>query len=303
MIHKHTYKDFTWIDLESPDTQEVRKVMTEFDISPHIADELLVPSMKPHVDVRDKYMYLVLHFPALRRTHEAQEQEVDFIIGDKFLITTRYESIDTFHSFEKIFDVNATLEKDHLGDSAMEIFLTLTKRLYRSVEHEIDQVRNDLEDFEKEIFEGREREMVIALSRTGRDILNLKQSLDPHQDVWKSLDNAIIEFAGDDYKHRVRNIEDVYYRARKHVTRLWQTLTELRETNNSLLSTKQNEVMKIFTILAFVTFPLSLIASIFGMNTQQIPIVGSNNDFWIVMGLMAFATLLMFVYFRRKKWL
>lgn len=303
MIHRHQYKEFTWIDLESPEAEEIHKIMEEFKIDPHIANELLMPTMKPHVDVRENYMYLVLHFPALRRTHESAEQEVDFIVGDKYLITTRYEAIDTFHKFEKVFDVNATLQNDLLGESATDVFLTLVKRLYRSAEHEIDQVRDDLEDIEREIFEGREREMVLSLSRVGRDILNLKQSLDPHQEVWKSLETVVADFAGVKYKRRVRAVQDIYYRALKHVTRLWQTLNELRETNNSLLSTKQNEVMKIFTILAFVTFPLSLIASIFGMNTKNIPIVGSEYDFWVVMGLMAFATSLMFLYFKRKGWL
>ena len=61
--------------------------------------------------------------------------------------------------------------------------------------------------------------------------------------------------------------------------------------------------MKILTIMAFVTFPLSLIAAIFGMNTVYIPIIGTPGDFWIVMGIMGFATFLMFLYFKRKKWI
>ncbi len=303
MIHEHVYKDFIWIDLESPTVQEIRKIVERFDINPNVADELLIPSLKPHADIHDDYMYFVFHFPALRRIHQSQEQEVDFIIGHKYLITARYEHIDAFHNFEKVFDVNATLQKDNLGDNAVDIFLLLIKRLYRSVENEIDQVRDDLEDIENEIFEGRERQMVVALSNIGRDILNLKQSLDPHQDLWKSLNSIIIEFAGKDYKGRLRNVEDIYYRVRKHITRLWQTLSELRETNNSLLSSKQNEVMKIFTILAFVPFPLSIIASIFGMNTTDIPIVGPINDFWFVILIMILATGVMFLYFKHKKWL
>ncbi len=303
MIHRHSYKEFTWIDLESPRSEEVRKIMDEFNITPHVANELLLPSMKPHVDVHDDYLYLVLHFPARKHTHQSQEQEVDFIIGNRFLITVRYEQIDTFHKFEKVFDINAELDNSNLEEDAISVFLSLTRKMYRSVEHEIDQIRDDLEDIEEDIFEGHEREMVISLSRVGRDILNFKQALDPHQEVLKSLEVVAPEFAGAGYKKKVRALEDVYYRALKHVTRLWQTLTELRETNNSLLSTKQNEVMKIFTILAFVTFPLSLIASVFGMNTKNIPIVGFVYDFWIVMAIMGFATFLMFLYFRHKGWL
>ena len=303
MINKHKYKNFTWVDLESPEHDEVRKIADEFSILPYTANDLLMPTLKPHVDVHSDYMYLVLHFPARKRTHLSDEQEVDFIIGKDFLITAHYETIDTFHKFAKIFDVNAELEHDHIGSSGIDIFLILARHLYKSIENEIDQVHDDLEDIEEQIFEGHEKEMVVALSNVGRDILNFKEALDSHQDVLKSLLVTAPEFSGDEYKYKVRALEDVYYRVLKHVTRLWQTLTELRETNNSLLSTKQNEVMKIFTILAFVTFPLSLIAGIFGMNTKYIPLVGLPHDFWIVVGVMLFATILMAIYFKKKDWM
>jgi magnesium transporter len=119
----------------------------------------------------------------------------------------------------------------------------------------------------------------------------------------RSLSTLIEEFSSHEQKVKLNTIENLYYKLRKHTTQLWQSLSELRETNNSLLSTKQNEVMKIFTILAFVTFPLSLVASIFGMNTKYIPIVGHQYDFWIVMGMMTFATILMFIYFKYKRWI
>ena len=77
----------------------------------------------------------------------------------------------------------------------------------------------------------------------------------------------------------------------------------LRETNNSLLTTKQNEVMKVFTIMAFVIFPLSLVAGIFGMNTAYIPIVGLPGDFWMVMGIMVVLGVLFLSFFMYKKWL
>jgi magnesium transporter len=81
-----------------------------------------------------------------------------------------------------------------------------------------------------------------------------------------------------------------------------ESLHELRETNNSLLTTKQNETMKVFTILAFVTLPLSLIASIFEMNTRYTPIIGLPFDFWIIIGGMAVMSIAMFSFFKFKKW-
>jgi magnesium transporter len=61
--------------------------------------------------------------------------------------------------------------------------------------------------------------------------------------------------------------------------------------------------MQIFTILAFITLPLTLITGIFGMNTDHTPIVGVPGDFWIVIGIMAVLGSSFFIYFKRKGWL
>ncbi len=303
MLHRHEYKDLVWVDLESPSLDEINSIAGEFGINSLVADELLASTLKPRTERYAHFLYLILHFPNLHHTHSGPEQEVDFLIGHDFVITVRYEPIEAFVEFRKIFEVNATLGENTFTENPFDIFLLLTKRLYRSVEVEIDEVNDSLEHIERGIFAGKEKEMVVALSRAGREILTLKQALDPHQDVLNSLQNHVSDFAGEDYVARVRAVQNMYFRARKHITRIWQNMTELRETNNSLLTTKQNEVMKIFTILAFVTFPLSLFASIFGMNTLYTPFVGDPYDFWYVIGIMGTATLIMFFFFRHKKWL
>ncbi|MAZ67653.1 hypothetical protein CL652_02715 [bacterium] len=306
MLHRHEYKDLVWVDLESPTVDEIRSIVEEFGIDTMVADELLSPTLRPHTERYGDYLYLVLHFPTLRKnkaTAVVPEQEVDFIIGKNFIVTTRYEELASFVEFRKVFEVNAALAENHFPDNSFDIFLLLAKRLYRTVDVEIDEVRETLESIEAAIFNGQEKEMVVSLSRAGRDILNLKQALDPHQDVLSSLVALTAEFTGTEYVSRVRAIESMYYRSRKHITSIWQTLSELRETNNSLLSTKQNEVMKTLTIMAFVTFPLMLISSVFGMNTKILPIVGRDNDFWIIIGIMFIATFGMFYYFRHKHWL
>ncbi len=300
MITRHKYKDLIWVDMLSPTNDELEEVRDELGLSRFTKYELSSPSLKPRVDnSNSSYLYLVLHFPV--HTHKIQqpEQEVDFVIGKNFLLTVRYDDI---HAFDTFYKALKTLP-DEEAFLPINLFIALTQKMYKSVESNIDKVSDELEIIEKEIFRGHEKEMVRALSEVGRDILNLKHALDPHQDVWNSLEKVIVDFAGEEYKYKVRNLEDTYYRARKHITHLWQTLSELRETNNSLLSTNQNEVMKIFTILAFVTFPLSLIASIFGMNTKHIPIIGHNYDFWIVMFLMFLSTVMMYAYFKYKKWI
>ena len=301
MLERRDYKNFSWIHLSDPRPNEVHTLVEEFGIHLGIAEELLVPSAKPHAEIYGEHMYLVLHFPALRRAHQSQEQEIDFVIGKNVLVTAHYEHIDTLHKFEKTLALQ-TLHQAQFEHS-FDMFMTVLKRLYRSVEHESEAVHDVLEAIERDMFLGEEKEMVLVLSKVARDILNLRQAIEPHQEILHSVHSEIERLAPPGYASRVRNIENLWHRVNRRVVRLHQTMKELRETNNSLLNTKQNEIMKVLTIMAFVTYPLTLLASLFGMNTEHTPFVGSPHDFWIVLGFMMIFASIMFVYFKNKGWL
>jgi magnesium transporter len=121
--------------------------------------------------------------------------------------------------------------------------------------------------------------------------------------VLNSLEIAGTKFFNGMFTHHLKRVSGEQYRIHSLIESLQETMRDLRETNNSLLSTKQNEAMKVLTIMAFVTFPLSLVASIFGMNTVFLPFVGQKYDFWMVMGIMAALTISFFIFFKRNKWL
>jgi len=303
MLARYRYKNLTWIDLESPTREEVQQVMDEFSIEPLIAEELLLPSSKSRTEARDAYLYLVLHFPALRHTHKSREQELDFIIGREFLITTRYDTIDPLHKFSKIFEVNSILDKGNIGEHAGFLFAYMVKKLYKSIEHELEFLRHNLSTIEEHIFSGEEVGMVSAISRTARDLLNLRQTIEPHRDILHSFEETGARFFGDEFSPYLRALSNEYFRIHNHVMRLTETLHELRETNNSLLTTKQNETMRVLTIMALLTFPLSLFVAILSTDTIHNPIRGLPYDFWVIVVLVVLMGAAMLAYFKHKKWL
>lgn len=305
MITRYQHKNVTWVDLESPTNDEVREIMEEYDLHPSVAEELLLPSVKPRVELhQDSFIYLILHFPAFKHSYTSQQnQEVDFVIGKDFLITTRYDTIDPLHKFSKVFEVDSILDKNDIGEHAGAVFFYMIKKLYGSIEHELEYVSDTLDEIENNIFEGKEREMVLELSKVSRELLNFKQALLMHRETLESFEKVAPSFFGDDFVYQTRSIVGEYYRMQSTIAAHLDSVVELRETNNSLITTKQNEIMKILTIMAFVTFPLSLFASIFGMNTQTLPLTGYPGDFWVIIGIMIAATVFFFAFFKYKKWL
>lgn len=304
MIHRYTYQSLTWIDLESPEPAEVRGIMEEFGIDPLTAEELLATTLRPRIDVRDGYFYLVLHFPALKHTHASgTDQEIDFVVGKDWMITTHYDSVDPLHTFSRIFEANSMIGSNVSWSHAGDMFFHMATTLYDSVNHELEHLEDRLEQVEEAVFDGHEKEMVLSLSMIGRDLLDFKQVLGPHKTMLDSLFTATDPLFGAPFSQKVRAIIGEYYRIWNAVETHAASLHELRETNNSLLTTKQNETIKTFTILAFATLPMTLVASVFGMNTQHAPFVGRPDDFWIVLAIMVILAMVCLLYFKHKHWL
>ncbi len=303
MIARHNHNGITWIDLQSPTPQEIADIAVEFDLNHETAEELLLPSLKPRIDVSEKWVYLILHFPALRHGKKTKEQEVDFVVGEKFIITTHYDAVDPLHKFSKIFETNSVLDREHLGDHAGFLLYYMLKNLYKAIDHEGEYIRKELSDIEEHIFAGREVEMVEAISRSARDLLNVRQTIEPHREVLHDLENNGGSFFGKDFVPYLKGMSNEYYRVHNHIMRNTESLHELRETNNSLLTTKQNETLRVLSGMALLTFPLALVVAISDFHGSGNPFTKVENGFWYLLGLVCLGAATLIWFFARKKWL
>jgi magnesium transporter len=303
MLTRYQERDLTWVDMVAPAPEEVRALMKEFDIAPDVAQELLSASYKSKVERQGDAVYVILHFPTLRsKLNRRPEAEMDFIIGKKFLITARYENIDPLHAFARAFEAGSLLGRTHAAHGG-HLFASMAQNLYRSLVGECDLMRDRLEDIETRIFKGDERRMVFELSHVARALHDFSRALGPHKEMLSSLEPVAARLWGQEFSYYLREVEGARGRVEHELMSLRDSFNELRATNDSLLNTKQNEIMKTLTVLAFVFLPLSFIASLFGMNTVHDPVVGRAFDFWIVLsGMVAIATGC-FIYFRHKEWL
>lgn len=306
MIQKYTYRRLTWIDLEAPTSDEVAKVINDYHLHPLVGEELLNKSLKPKVDFYDDYIYLILHIPVRTKVNDhyvVTDKEVDFVIGKEFIITTKYDTVEPLHNFSKMFEVNSVLDKSGIGEHAGFIFYHMLKRLYKNVSHELDSIRAGLVEVEKNIFLGKERLMVEELSYLSRELIDFKQTTRMHKDVLQNFQTVAVQFFGSDFAYYGADLISEYTKIYDAIVANRELVTDLRDTNDSLLNTKQNEAIKTLTMLAFSTFPLTLIAAIFAMDTDHKPIVGSAYDFEIIVGLMILILASIFAFFKNKKWL
>ncbi|MBI2475725.1 MAG: CorA family divalent cation transporter [Candidatus Taylorbacteria bacterium] len=305
MILKYTHKNLTWIDLECPTHEEARQMVTEWNIHPLVAQELIGPTTRPKVELYGNFIYLILHIPTIQRKglkRLIEQQEIDFIIGKNFIITSRYDAIDPLHQFSKLFEVNSILDRSDMGEHAGFIFFYMIRALYEAIAHELESVTDIIREIEENIFKGKERNMVFKISEVSRELLDVRRATSLHKEILESFESASRRFFGEDWSFHTRAIIGEYYKVDNAIRGSFESVAELRETNNSLLNTRETETMKMITIVVFLTLPASVITNFFQMSTAHTPIVGQANDWLIVTSITFISTVFLVLLAKFKKW-
>lgn len=306
MIKTYTYRNLTWLDVESPSQSDVEELVKKHGLHPLVGEELLSPTRKPKIDIYKNYLFLALHIPIRTKSNGKYiviEKEVDFVIGNNFIITSRNEIVEPLHSFSRIFETNSILDKNSLGDHAGLIFYYMMKKIYTHMNEDLENIKDALNEVEERIFQGHERKMVMVLSELSRELIDFKQTSRLHKDLLESFTSVPADFFGKSFENFIEDLRVEYNSVHDLVITNRELLNDLRDTNDSLLSTKQNENLKLFSVLAFVTFPLMLFLNLFMLPTSHTPIIGNTYDWEIITGIVIVAALGMFYFFKKRGWL
>jgi Mg2+ and Co2+ transporter CorA len=266
MINTFELAGETWIDLDHGTPEEIHSLMDKYGIHPFIAKELSSVTPKPRIEFHSEYIYCILHFPAWKHTHSPgnENQEVDFIIGKNALITARYDTIDALHKLGKDIEVEEVLDKSGNTEGASHIiFMRMLRELYSSIFDELEAIQDKIENITSQIFERKEREMVISISEITRTLLDFKRVTDMHRDILESLRRKGKEIFGDNFEKDMDAIILDYQKINTTIKSNMDMLKELRDTDNSLLTAKQNETIKKLTLIGAILFMISILVTIF----------------------------------------
>lgn len=307
MVRRHEREAVTWVDLESATPDELRAVMEEFRIDAEVEEEIIAPTPYPLVAVYPEYVFLVLHFPTAALSGGARVQEIDIVVGKDFLITARYELVGSIQSLHKAFEAEEMLGSNLKVSKKESVTLVerVLRRLYGAMGEEVEATARVLERIEKDIFSGKEAETVRKISEVGRVLLRFDTTLIRHKEPLDTFLETLQapQFFGKKFLLPASRITAEHTHVAGIVSAFRAVLSELRITNDSLLSSSQEGVMKTFTAISVIFLPLTLIAAIFGMHTEYEPLTGHPLDFWIILSIMAVTGLLLIIFMRLKRWL
>ncbi|MFC2018079.1 magnesium/cobalt transporter CorA [Chloroflexota bacterium] len=302
-IEQVVYNGLIWVNIEKPTPRETEYLAQNYPFHPLDLDDCLSRIQRPKIDEYEDYLFIVLHFPLFSAEARVTiPSQVSIFISNDYIITLHAGDLKPLVKLFRECQLNEETCRDNMKSTGY--------LLYRIVDRLIDyclpitnKIMANIEKVEDDIFDTTERGTVKEISILRRDIIAFRRIIWPMRAVISTLERKT--------KHITRREDmEVYWGDLiDHVDKIWDTLDEckeiiegLKDTNDSLYSHQTTEVMRVLTIIATIMMPLTLVASIYGMN---IPLPGEGRDisFLVILIVMIVVIGAMLYLFRRRRWI
>src|ERR1700750_842656 len=292
-----------WINIERPRAVDMAWLEEHFDFHPLDYEDVRSRNQRPKVDEYDDYLFIVLHFPRYDKTvSRLNAAEVDIFVGADYLITLPNEPLQPI---SYLFDRCRANEefRDSIYSKGPGYLL------YKIVDDSVDasfpmlaKMGNKLERIEEEIFEGKGEEVVRDISNVKQEIINFRKVVRPQRTAFRDLERNKARYIAEDLDIYFEDIIDASERVWDMLENYKEVVEGLEATNESAIAHRTNETFRVLTAISVIVLPLTLIASIWGMNVR-VPGEQSITAFWVIMVVMLAILLAVVGFFRRRGWL
>ncbi len=293
-----------WTDIFPVAEEDFELLKKSFKLSPLTLEELKTPSSRQKVEKHDGFLFVVMRFPIFDRTKRTSTPvEIDFLIKPKEIVTVHYEKCEPLDEFFKNAEELDGFRQKYLSDTTAEFLHVLLVNLFTYGVRELAHVDDKIQEIADSVFSGKEKEMIKEISFVKRDVLDFRRITKPVEGLLHSLRENVSHIYPEANQALFLNLLDEYANLEDLGNNLKDTIESLEATNQTLLSSKIDEVMRLISILAFTMAPFTIVGTLFQINTLFTPIIGHPFDWWIITGLAIAGSALLYLFFRRRKWL
>jgi magnesium transporter len=292
---------WVWVDISEPTPDDSRLLAGVFKFHELSVEDALSEIHHPKVEPYPHYLYLILHGIDFREAeHCFRTQDVDFFLGEQFLVT-----VHPGHS-RTIGEMRAVCERNDrvLGEGPAALLHRIVDAMVDHYRPEIDKLSERLDDLEEQIFRNPNPRFAKQILDFKADIASLRRVVLPQRDVVSRLARREFPVISEQIAYRFRDVHDHLVRLVDEAMFFQDRVTGLLDAHLSLVSNRLNAVMKVLTIIATIFMPLTVLTGLWGMNVPlpQFP-GGEAAQFWWIVALMLLLGGVMLWFFRRRRWI
>jgi magnesium transporter len=293
----------TWVHLDTPTKEEATALAERFGWHPLDVEDVLSKRQRPKVDQYDDYRFVVLHFPVYdKNVQRLNAGELDVFLGPDYLVTLpTVELLPVTHLFQRVQD-DPSLRDNLFGKGSGYLLYHVLDDLFDYCFPILDKIGHKLDRIEDDIDDDRFEEVVRDISKAKQEIISYRKIVKPQRPTLRLLERHVERFLPEDLELYFDDLVDASERIWDILDNYKEVVEALETTNESALQHRQNDVLRVLTVVGAIFLPLTFLTGIFGMNVDY-PGEGTHEAFWIILVGMLASIVGMVAFFRYKRWL
>src|SRR3954465_7583825 len=302
-IAEVTSNGLTWIHVDAPRTAQALELAERFGWHDLDVEDVLSKRQRPKIDEYPEYLFAVLHFPVYdKNVQRLNAAELDAFIGHDYLVTLpAVELLPVTRLFRRCEEDEA-LRNQLFGKGSGYLFYHVLDDLFDYCFPILDKIAHKLDSIEDDIDDEPFDEVVRDISKAKQEIISYRKIIKPQRPTLRLLERYVERFLPEELDLYFDDIVDASERVWDLLDNYKEVVEALEDTNESAINHRQNDILRVLTVVSVILLPMTLITGIFGMNVH-FPGFETAAAWWgIIAGMFGLAVCLA-LFFRYKRWL
>lgn len=292
----------TWINICGiDDIQTIELVGRRFGLHPLLLEDIMSSGQRSKLDDYKDTLYIVVKMLTYNEEkQQVEDEQVSLVLGKNYLISFLESKNNIFAPiYDRLRPQNSRIRQK----GADYLCYTLIDCLVDNYFLILEKVDGKLERLEEELIQQPTPKTLQKIQRTKREITLLRKSIWPMREVISNFRRIETPLIQDSTKLYIHDVYDHTIQAIDAIESFRDIAGGMLDIYLSNISQRMNEIMKVLTVITTIFVPLTFIASIYGMNFDNIPELHHPYGYYGVLSVMGTVTLGMLYYFKRKDWI
>ena len=297
-----------WIDLVNPNTAEDRAVERLAGIAVPTREDMQEIEVSSRLYIENGARYMTATLMCQSDTDMPRTTAVTFILAGHRLVTVRYDTPKPFPLVENKLarSCSPAITGEQILMELLDAVIDRCADILERVGADVDQVSHEIFEPESERHGHTKRysQILIAIGRKGDLTSKVRESLVSIGRLVAFM-SAVMEGMkwSKDMREQLKTMQRDIHSLSDHASYLSGKITFVLDAMLGVVNLEQNNIIKLFSVMAVVLMPPTLIASIYGMNFKDMPELEWHLGYPIAVVAMIAAAIVPYYIFKIKKWL
>ncbi len=295
----------TWINVDGlGDIKTIKRLGEIFDLHPLVLEDIVHVHQRAKVEEFEKHLYIVVRM--LSQDGSSTTEQISLIVGEGFVLTFQEREGDCLEPVRDRLRTRRGRIRDLPSDYLAYAIIDAVIDGYFPA---LEGYGEELESLEEELLERSHPALVARIHRMRSRLYVFRKAIWPHREAVNTLLRDSTRFITDNTRIFLRDCYDHVVQLADMVDTSREMCADLRDFHFTQVSMRQNEIMKVLTIMATIFIPLGFVAGVYGMNFDgdsspwNMPELKWMYGYPFALGLMGTMAIGLLAYFWYRGWL